>query len=40
MKTSKDFFTRLQDQAKSEIEGNNKRIMKQSGRKNMKKFKK
>lgn len=38
IKTSKDFFSRLQDQGKSEIE-KNKRLMKQN-RKNTKKFKK
>ncbi|CAI6346729.1 unnamed protein product [Macrosiphum euphorbiae] len=39
MKTSKDFFSRLQDQARNEIDGK-KRIMKQSNRNNTKKFKK
>lgn len=39
MKSSKDFFSRLQDQAKNEIDGK-KRIMKQSDRNNTKKFKK
>jgi len=38
MKTSKDFFSRLQDQARNEINGK-KRIMKQSNRNNNKKFK-
>lgn len=38
MKTSKDFFSRLQDQAKNEIEGK-KRLMKQSDRNNPKRFK-
>ncbi|XP_027850904.2 U3 small nucleolar ribonucleoprotein protein MPP10 [Aphis gossypii] len=39
MKSSKDFFSRLQDQARNEIDGK-KRIMKQSDRNNTKKFKK
>lgn len=39
MKTSKDFFSRLQDQARNEIDGK-KRIMKQSNRNSSKKFKK
>uniref|UniRef100_A0A2S2NLT8 U3 small nucleolar ribonucleoprotein MPP10 n=1 Tax=Schizaphis graminum TaxID=13262 RepID=A0A2S2NLT8_SCHGA len=39
MKSSKDFFSRLQDQARNEIDGK-KRIMKQSNRNNTKKFKK
>lgn len=39
MKTSKDFFSRLQDKAKNEIEGK-KRLVKQCGRNNPKKFKK
>jgi len=39
MKTSKDFFSRLQDQARNEIDGK-KRIMKQSNSNNTKKFKK
>lgn len=39
MKTSTDFFSRLQDQARNEIEGK-KRTMKPGGRNNPKKFKK
>jgi len=39
MKTSKDFFSRLQDQARNEIDGK-KRTMKQSNSNNTKKFKK
>lgn len=39
MKTSTDFFSRLQDQAKNEINGK-KRIMKENGKNNSKKFKK
>lgn len=39
MKTSKDFFSRLQDQARNENDGK-KRIKKQSNRNNNKKFKK
>uniref|UniRef100_A0A2H8TU56 U3 small nucleolar ribonucleoprotein protein MPP10 n=1 Tax=Melanaphis sacchari TaxID=742174 RepID=A0A2H8TU56_9HEMI len=39
MKSSKDFFSRLQDQARNEIDGK-KRTMKQNNRNNTKKFKK
>lgn len=39
IKTSKDFFSRLQSQGKSEVE-KRKRLMTQNGRKNTKKIKK
>lgn len=40
MKTSTDFFSRLQDQAKHEIEGKKRSMTKPGGKNNSKKFKK
>lgn len=39
MKTSTDFFSRLQDQAKNEIEGKKRIMIKPGGKNNPKKFK-